>query len=528
MTYKSIASASRLVSSVLAALMIVALCAAPAHAKKKRSKKRGAKSAQTNIVLLDFTGPKASSVRKSMVKMLGSKAKLVPVAKYKKAQKRLRARRMSGRDVVKVSKSLDVHGLITGSVKRKRGKYQLSLTLVSGTTGDTVDRLTVTLGRTPRITKRAERDIERKFFPALADLGTHEKDEPRVAKGKRGRDREEVVEDDDDDWETEDTGGDADEVEEEWDDEGDDEEPVRERTARRDDEVPDEIDDEPARDDGDDADAVTVTDKELYGHLGRNRGLDVAAGMSFTQRTLTFTVAEGIMNPPNGYDGGMVPGAYVSAAFYPLAFGKKSVPKNKSPLWGLGVGLVYDKVLKISSKAQGSDIDIPTNQQRYGFSVLYRYNVGSKASGPTVTASVGYNKLQFTLDKEFAAMNGLDIDLPNVEFAYIDPTVALRYPAGDKMALLFSASFLFVMDTGEMQAMNQYGGATVSGLAGDLGLEYRLNTRLLIRGGARIQRIAFDFNGSGALTDRNGDGTADVGGALDQYLGGYATAGYLF
>ena len=33
---------------------------------------------------------------------------------------------------------------------------------------------------------------------------------------------------------------------------------------------------------------------------------------------------------------------------------------------------------------------------------------------------------------------------------------------------------------------------------------------------------------NGTLTDRNGDGMQDVASATDRYLGGYATAGYLF
>jgi hypothetical protein len=47
--------------------------------------------------------------------------------------------------------------------------------------------------------------------------------------------------------------------------------------------------------------------------------------------------------------------------------------------------------------------------------------------------------------------------------------------------------------------------------------------------GVRYVRMAYDFNGAGgALVDRDGDGDDDVGGALDVYLGGYATLGYLF
>jgi hypothetical protein len=39
----------------------------------------------------------------------------------------------------------------------------------------------------------------------------------------------------------------------------------------------------------------------------------------------------------------------------------------------------------------------------------------------------------------------------------------------------------------------------------------------------------YDFDGTGAKTERDGNpANQDVGGALDQYLSGYVSAGYLF
>jgi hypothetical protein len=44
------------------------------------------------------------------------------------------------------------------------------------------------------------------------------------------------------------------------------------------------------------------------------------------------------------------------------------------------------------------------------------------------------------------------------------------------------------------------------------------------------QRMAFSFDGTGAKSNNldMDPGSKDVGGALDLYLGGYVTTGYLF
>ncbi len=40
--------------------------------------------------------------------------------------------------------------------------------------------------------------------------------------------------------------------------------------------------------------------------------------------------------------------------------------------------------------------------------------------------------------------------------------------------------------------------------------------------------MAYDFDGSGMQTNRDAEPDQDVGGALDVFLGGYVTAGYIF
>jgi hypothetical protein len=118
--------------------------------------------------------------------------------------------------------------------------------------------------------------------------------------------------------------------------------------------------------------------------------------------------------------------------------------------------------------------------------------------------------------------------VPNVNYKSVDPGVILRYQLLARMALIVGARVQLMLETGEIQTGDQYGVAGVFGLDVDAGLEYDVTDRILVGAYGHYQRIAFAFKGQGALTDRDDDGEADVGGAADLYLGGFVTAGYRF
>lgn len=257
----------------------------------------------------------------------------------------------------------------------------------------------------------------------------------------------------------------------------------------------------------------------------RSRGLDVEAGLAGLNRNLGFSVATDLgEQAPQGYSGSFVPAAFLRAELYPFAFSLES----DSPKRDIGLSAVYEKVLQIESQVPMSDVVLPTDQQRYAVGLVYRKNFGDDPTSPTLKVIAHYNQASFTLDKGPAQEMGITVDVPNVTYTYFDPGLGLRYPFSEKVALNAGAHFLFITSTGEMQQEDQYGSATVTGFDLDANLEYRLKPRLLLRVGGRAMGFAFDFDGNGALTDRNGDMTQDVGGAFDRYLGGYATLGYLF
>ena len=138
-----------------------------------------------------------------------------------------------------------------------------------------------------------------------------------------------------------------------------------------------------------------------------------------------------------------------------------------------------------------------------------------------------FNKLTFSID-ESGAPEGVVIDIPDTSYTYIDPGLGLRFPITGSIAALGEARFLFVTKAGQIQQMMQYGTTTITGYDVDLGGEYKLSSSLLVRAGLRYTALSLKFDGSGELTDRNGDGTQDVTAAKDKYLGLYAAAGWLF
>jgi len=252
--------------------------------------------------------------------------------------------------------------------------------------------------------------------------------------------------------------------------------------------------------------------------------MDVAVGLSFTGRKLSFTTNL-MMNRPQGYDGGPVPGLRLAADIYPLAFNRK----NKGWKRNLGVSLVVDRVLSISSNLEkmGTTYELPTTEHHLAGGLVYRQPVGAALQ---VEGSIRYNKRRFYIDRNNPNLVPEDIDIPNTNYTYIDPGVAVKYALGPTMVLGGGARFLLITDTGEMQAPTQYGGATVTGLDVEGGLDYQVAPKILVRAVGRLTTIGYAFAGNGDLTN-NRDGnpaTTDVSGARDTYFGGFASGVYLF
>ncbi len=254
-----------------------------------------------------------------------------------------------------------------------------------------------------------------------------------------------------------------------------------------------------------------------------NRAIDGVVGVSFNARRLSWKTSAdlppsmgvaGTGKPPN-YKGVPAPGLLLDLTAYPLAFGHKS----EGMLKNLGLNVMYDKVLLISSKAGGQKLT--TAEQRFGVGAVFRYPFNKTAMSPVVGAGLGFG------NQKFQIAGGADI--PNVNYTFINPSLFFHYPISEKLVLNLDFSYLLVSKTGQMQRPDQYGGAKVSGIEGEIGGDYALTKTLFARAAIKFETIGFKFNGSGMLTTgRDGDTDVDVSGARDTYLGGAVTVGYLY
>jgi hypothetical protein len=485
--------------------------------------------AERRIVVLDFSGPQAARFQRDVERLVRADHELVPARRYRSAARELKATTTTPRNVRRVAARAGVDGVVVGEVARRRGRYELEVRVLSGSDGRPTGGTITATTRAPGLSGAARRQVIRGLRQSLRDLPEvrpdRGRDDRRAADGQRPR-RGAAA---DDDGERRKRRAAA---------EDDDRQRERSRARRR----------AAARDDGrsedrerDRARSVRdrereknaekdppppITDERTLDLLARSRAVDVQGGLSTVGRKLSFNFAPDLgMDAPQEYAGGMVPAAFIAGELYPLAFDLEA----DSPKRDIGVTGVFERVLQIRSTVPGrSDIILPTEQQRYAVGLVFRKNLGSSPASPTVKASVRYNRAHFQIDRSPAEAAGINIDVPNVDYTYFDPGAAIRYPLSPKLAVNAEARFLLPTSTGEIQQAEQYGPATVTGVDVDLGVEYRYTPQILIRAGVRGMGFAFDFDGQGDLIDRNGDGSADVGGALDRYLGAYLTAGYLY
>ncbi|MCE9572626.1 MAG: hypothetical protein K8W52_05675 [Deltaproteobacteria bacterium] len=501
-------------------MLALLVAASSAHAGKKR------------VVVLDFDGPKGDQFQEQVEAVLKKAATLVAADKWSDAADELGVKKMTAKGVAKVAAKLRIDGVVVGSVDRRGSRYFVHVRLREGKSGEFVSEveLVVRSGKLSSSDQAEVKDqiaggIAKLSAPGSADDDDEDADDDRPARGKdkdKGKHR-----DDDEDAEAADDRG-KDKGKHRDDDEDDD----RDKGKDRDDE--DRVasrDDDKDRDDRED-------DGDLHGSASlasdpRHRPLEALAGLSFTARRLSFRTEPTLTNKPQGYKGAPVAGAYVDATLYPLAFNRK----NKSILRDVGVQLMLDRVIKIESKLAYKDgaganqtATLGTTEQHLAVGLAFRYALGKGETGPVLIGSVRYNRLKFVIDKGAVPAGAPTPDIPNTDYTYVDPGVAIQYPASPKLRVGGGARVLVITDTGEMQNVDQYGAATVIGFDVDLGADYTLTRNWFVHAGLALHTIGFTFKGNGALTNnRDGDATTvDVHNARDNYFGGAITAGYAY
>ena len=513
-TSKSNTSKSKLLA--LIALVLVALAGVASAGGKKK------------IVVLDFKGPDGEKFHDDVVTLLEADNTVVNTDKYNGMAEELDAKAPNTKNVKKVAKKLKLDGVVWGKVEKTDDGYTLKLKLRAGSNGEIVGEEIVTTAKTAKLGKKAKKDLKGSLILAIdgLDAGGGEA-EPEVKKDPEVKNEPEKKKDPGKDPETKDPETKA------ADDckglKGKKLKKCEKRVAAR-----DGGGEGGGSEGGGDVNASVElaplsADEAL---LPQNRAVDFTIGMSFIARKLTFTVNT-LTNVPSGYNQSVpVPGGIMDVTVYPYAFSHK----NHGILTGLGIELMYDKVIYINSKKTYTDdatmtlktASINTTEARFSVGAVLRYPVSPSL---LIGGRLLYSFQQFNLEPTFA--NGKSTDVPNVGYKMAEPKAFLRYQLAGPLAIDADVGFMLVTDTGGIQASTSsgYGPATVTGYEANLGLDYTLTKNLFIRALVRYETISLTFKGDSKSESNTRDGdptTQDVKGAKDLYYGATGSIGYAF
>jgi hypothetical protein len=496
-TSKSNTSTSKL------ALLFVLVFATSAFAEGKKK-----------IVVLDFKGPDAEKFHDEVVKLIkeDESHKIVNTEKWTGAAEEADAKKFNTENVKKVAKKVKVDGVVWGKVEKDGDSYTLKLKLRAGKNGEQVGEELELKSDAAELNKKGKKKLKRDFLPSLDTLepvGGDDKvaeviKEPPVVKPPKDPPKDPPTTD----------GGS---------DEGTHHHKKHPPVATED---PDGS--TKAEASGEVAAPLSADDALLPA----NRAVDFTIGMSFVARHLSFNYSSGLADQPSGYKQTIpVAGGIMDATVYPLAFGHK----NTGIITGLGVEVMYDKVIHINSQKKYVDMaavqqtaNLATVEDRFSIGAVLRYPVSPAL---LVGGKFMYSSQQFNIAQTFA-MN-MVTDVPNVHYSMAEPKLFMKYSLGGPIIIDVDAGFMLVTSTGGIQQSNSggYGPATVTGYELNAGIDYVLTKNLFLRALARFETVNLTFKGDAASLSntRDGDGTTqDVQGAKDLYYGAIATIGYAF
>ena len=541
-------------------LVVACACVLPERVADAQERKR--------VVLMDIDGKGGSSLRRQISDLIDRNHAVLPGSAYEKISRRRRLTKINAANIRRVCRDMGCDAVIIGTLSRTDGGYIFVLQIREAITGQVSKKIPMRL-RKPRLSRALARGLKTRLLDAIDELdsvgvqepggrddsnrGSSRRDdedeeirlrEARIAERRkrqkelerererelekplkdrdrdRGRDKDSKRRSTRDFEEDLDIGRDRDR-DRDRDDRRDWDRDDRDRGRDRDRDL--DLDRDRRRPDrgrrGDDLDL----DDDLRNRMKRDpRDYPFSAsfGASFQQRQLIFNARPELVGDqvPTPYQGSFAPAATFNGELYPFAF----MEDASSGLRGLGIGVHYDRVFGLQVQS-GNNIS-NAFQQRFEAGIRYRINFGTRSTLPSITASLYYGQLAFLFLVDDQQM----LDVPNVTYSAISPGLALRIPFSSSFALLAEGKVMGVLSAGDIQLENEYGAGRIVGFDADAGLEITIKNHFLIRGGARLTFVDYAFDGSGDKTERDGVAPFDVGGARDQYLGGYFTFGYRY
>jgi hypothetical protein len=268
----------------------------------------------------------------------------------------------------------------------------------------------------------------------------------------------------------------------------------------------------------------SVTIEKSGGRAANRVAVRIDVGPSVSGRQLKFN-SRAFEEAPKPFTNNPVGGMRVAGELYPLAFANPT-----SFLSGLGIAGHYDQTLKLNLQSTAQPgTKFPVTQKNWEIGARFRIAFGKGERAPTVTLGAGYFHRVFKVDRSLL-MTGNIIDLPDVFYKGYDPGLEFRIPIIKQVAFLVGGQAVLVTDTGQIQQLNSYGRAKVTGGQGTAALDVVIAGRVALRISGEVAQFGFSFTGNGEQTfNRDNDPTTpDVGGAADRYYGGAATLAVLY
>ena len=521
-------------------LILVALLALTGVANAQRKR----------VVVLEFEGDKAEKFHADVVKLIKKSHTVVSLDKWNGTAEEMSATKLTDKNVKKVARKLKVDGVVSGVVEKRRNEYILRMKLRAGVSGELVGSQINIKSESAKLDSTAARDVKDELIDVIADLDSNrggrggDDEEEEEERPKKGFVKKPAAEEEEEEEKPK-KGFVKKPAEEEKPKKGatakkkpaeevavkkpaeekpkkparsEEEEEEEEEEARKPERKPERKPKKVARVD-EEEEEEGIEDRFERSSMGAEamyapgeRAVEAAVGMSFTARRMSFAYNPmQVVSTPAGYkQSAPVPGVFIDATLYPLAIGHT----RKDILRHLGVTVMFDRVLAISSKNPADNTKLKSTEQRFAVGATFRYPLGTAENAPVVGASLRYGQQAFTID-------GMS-KVPDVNYSMLDFTAFMQYTLAPKLLLNMSAAALLPLDAGEITQFEQYGRAKITGFEGSLGLDYRLMKNVFARAEGRFETLGFAFLNEGAQKAKG------IGGARDSYFGGVLTAGYLF
>jgi len=502
-----------------------------------------ANAGHKRVVVLDFDGPKADKFHEDIVKALKKKDHtVVGTDKWNGTAEELAATKLNKKNARKIAKKLKVDGIVSATIEKSDEGYVVHVKLRAGKSGAVVAEQ---IDLKSEGTKLPRKEIDEQLVTPIEGLEDNGGDAPATDTDKGGGD--------------DDDSGNA---------HGGFSHKVGEQTGAAATDTKSDAKSDTKSDTKADAKADTKTDGETHHHKSKHhdvaasgdddtsttvtahteepaptgdelspamRAVDFGVGMSFTARHLGYSYAPSLGSVPPGYKQGIpVAGGVLDATVYPFAITHKST----GILTDLGIEVMYDKVIDISSKKGYIDMTtmtqqtatLATDEDHFAIGAVFRYPV---SEGFVLGGKLMYMNQQFEIAQSF--QNGtmtVATDVPNVHYSAVQPNAFVHYTVTPSIIINADFGFDFITKTGDITADTiGYGGAKDLGFEFTGGIDYKLTRAFFVRALFHIEDFSLKFKGDPNSLANTRDGmpmTQDVSSASDYYYGGSIQIGIAY